>query len=37
MLLTALPQLQELLVSNTELRAGAVDRFWAAPRQRWPA
>jgi hypothetical protein len=37
MLLTALPQLQELQVSGTSLEDGAVDRFWAAHRQRWAA
>jgi hypothetical protein len=35
MLLTALPQLQQLVVVG--LKPDSVDRFWAAHRQRWGA
>jgi hypothetical protein len=37
MLLTALQQLQELLVSGSSLGDESVARFWAAHKQRWAA
>jgi hypothetical protein len=37
MLLTALPQLQKLVVSDSSLEHDSVDRFWAAHKQRWSA